>query len=94
MLGKNEELHLKYCHIDGKIVEMLAQCCRKLKFLNVFDCTTASIDIDLLFLQHYSALERFRYWPSDSVSEVRIDQLKVFLEKHAELKYFESRDEV
>lgn len=79
---------MKQCDISVGIFEQPAVHCTKLKSLIVVggSCTV----IKLLFQHHYPTLEHLKYQSGPRNRDTRIDQLKIFLENHTNLKRFES----
>lgn len=84
ILQNIETIQLVHCHFAGNVFERLGNWCSKLKFLHIHNCTvTDNVDF---FLQYFPTLEHLQYRPL--VTQKRIDQLKIFLEKHSNLKQF------
>lgn len=89
ILKKVETIEIEHCDISAGIFKQLATCCSKLKFLcvqygNIDNAAIAKS----LFAQHFPTLEHLRYKPHSC--HTQIDELKTFLEKHTNLKQFES----
>lgn len=84
VLKNVEAIHLHECEMVGNIFEVISNFCPKLKVIEVEDCRTNAD----LFLNHYPMLEHFIYLPLKD--EPMINELKVFLERHNQLKQFQT----
>lgn len=84
VLKNIEYVHLAECQVTDNIFEQLAKHCPKLKHLNIRSYGGVGDD---LFSQYYPNFERLRI---RSTVCTEIDELKMFFEKHAKLKYFET----
>ena len=80
LLKNVEHICLDHCEMDGNVFKQLAIYCRKLKQMENIWCKTPN---DGLFLQHFPTLERLKLRSNESI---RVNQLKIFLEKHTNLK--------
>lgn len=66
------------------IENQFANYCPNLEHLKVYSCSACNA----LFLHHFPTLERLQY--ESDVKCTRINELKMFLEKHTKLKQFEA----
>lgn len=88
VLNKIEDIQIEHCDISVGIFKKLAAACPKLKSLRVEYGNTDMANITKsLFAQHYPTLEHMKYKPNSS--DMQVDELKSFLEKHTELTDFE-----
>lgn len=86
VLQNIETIVLEYCKTDGNTFEQLAVHCPKLEYLNVYYCHNINRELDTLFSQHFSMLKRLKLRVQKSGAVICIDKLKMFLEKHTNLK--------
>lgn len=87
VLPNIEKLDFTRCSFKHEIFEQMIDPCRtKLKTLNI----DVGHVTGMFFLQHYPALENFKYTPPHWSTRQPMPELKIFLNKHALLKRFES----
>lgn len=88
VLKNIENIELNVCKIDGNVFKQFAIHCPNLKGLDIKRCIVADGD-DPLFFHNFPALQRLRYQRSLDHPNREINDLKIFLENHLELKHFE-----
>lgn len=92
VLKNVENLQIKCCEVSPKTLEKLAKYCTNLKCLRVKHFGNNRAVAKSMFSQQFPSLEYISfvpYCPSDDKSKP-IVQLKTFLQKHPQLKRFES----
>lgn len=88
VLKNVETIEIEHCDISVGVFKQLVSYCPKLKFLCVeYGNNDNAIIAKSLFSEHYPALEHLRFKPHSC--DTPIDELKIFLEKHKNLKQFE-----
>lgn len=89
ILKNVENIEIEHCDISVGIFKQLVDYCPKLKFLCVqYGNIDSTAIAKSLFSQHFPTLEHLRYKPHSCHTQV--NELKTFLEKHTNLKQFES----
>lgn len=86
VLEKIENFHLISCELTKDIFIHLANYCPKIKCLDFRLCGGTHT---ALFSQHYPSLNRLQFRMRPANANIRIDELKMFLEKHKQLNLFE-----
>lgn len=84
VLKNVETIQLVHCRLSGRVFEQMAKHCSKLKYLHIHNSNVMANHG--LFLHYFPTLEHLQYRPL--VSQTRVNELKVFLEKHSNLKRF------
>lgn len=89
VLQNVETISLEHCSTNSNTFKQMAVSCSKLKSLNVQYCGNENGSYNTLFSINFPMLERLRFRSLENNTNLRIDELKMFLENHVNIKQFD-----